>query len=70
MNARQPNLPINTKQEALILASIIEKETSLKTERGKVSSVFVNRLLREIALQTDAYRIRNYQRKKVLGRAS
>ena len=68
-NARQPNLPINTKQEALILASIIEKETSLKTERGKVSSVFVNRLLREIPLQTDASVIYGITRgKKVLGR--
>jgi len=68
-NARQPNLPINTKQEALILASIIEKETSLKTERGKVSSVFVNRLLREIALQTDASVIYGITRgRKVLGR--
>ena len=68
-NARQPNLPINTKQEALILASIIEKETSLKTERGKVSSVFVNRLLREIALQTDASVVYGITRgKKVLGR--
>ena len=68
-NARQPNLPINTKQEALILASIIEKETSLKTERGKVSSVFVNRLLREIALQTDASVVYGITKgKKVLGR--
>lgn len=68
-NARQPNLPINTKQEALILASIIEKETSLKTERGKVSSVFVNRLLREIALQTDASVVYGITRgKKILGR--
>ena len=68
-NARQPNLPINTKQEALILASIIEKETSLKNERGKVSSVFVNRLLREIPLQTDASVVYGLTKgKNVLGR--
>ena len=67
-NARQPNLPINTKKEALILASIIEKETSLKTERGKVSSVFVNRLLREIALQTDASVVYGITEEKILGR--
>ena len=68
-NVRQPNLPFNTQEEALILASIIEKETSLEAERGKVSSVFVNRLLREIALQTDASVIYGITRgKKVLGR--
>ena len=53
-NARQPNLPITKKAEALILASIIEKETSIEIERSKVSSVFINRLLRDMALQTDA----------------
>ena len=68
-NARQPNLPITKKDEALILASIIEKETSVEIERSKVSSVFINRLLRDIALQTDASVVYGITKgKKVLGR--
>ena len=66
---RQPNLPLTKKDEALILASIIEKETSVETERSKISSVFVNRLLRDMALQTDASVIYGITKgKKGLGR--
>lgn len=50
---RQSNLPIQTKEEAIILASIVEKETSIDKERAKVAGVFINRLNRGIALQTD-----------------
>ena len=68
-STRQPNLPITTKDEALILASIIEKETSVEIERSKISSVFVNRLLRDMALQTDASVIYGITKgKKGLGR--
>jgi UPF0755 protein len=50
---RTANLPFATKEEALTLASIVEKETGLEAERKRVAGVFVNRLRRGIALQTD-----------------
>ncbi|GMO11241.1 MAG: hypothetical protein Ta2D_13480 [Rickettsiales bacterium] len=50
---REAGLPFTTKQQLLSLASVVEKETGLPNERGKVASVFVNRLRKGIKLQSD-----------------
>jgi UPF0755 protein len=50
---RDPGLPIKTKEEFVVLASIVEKETGKEDERAHVASVFINRLQRGMRLQSD-----------------
>lgn len=51
--ARQPDLPIRSREEAIILASIVEKETGGLKDEDLVASAFINRLKRGIRLQSD-----------------
>ncbi|MEQ8700032.1 MAG: endolytic transglycosylase MltG [Bauldia litoralis] len=50
---RLPDLPLKSKREILTLASIIEKETGKPEERSRIAGVFVNRLRRDMKLETD-----------------
>ncbi len=50
---RQADLPLQTPEQALVLASIVEKETGRPADRGQIAGVFINRLRIGMPLQTD-----------------
>jgi len=65
---RQSGLPLKTPEEAVTLASIVEKETGIASERPQVASVFVNRLRQNMRLESDPTIIYGLNGGKPLGR--
>lgn len=65
---RQVGLPLQTPEEAVILASIVEKETGIASERPQVAAVFVNRLRQGMKLESDPTIIYGLNGGKPLGR--
>jgi UPF0755 protein len=66
--ARQPGLPLRSPGDAVILASIVEKETGIPEERPRVAAVFINRLRQGMKLESDPTIIYGLNGGKPLGR--
>jgi UPF0755 protein len=65
---REPGLPFATKDQAVTMASIVEKETGLASERPRVAAVFINRLRAGMRLGSDPTIIYGLTRGRPLGR--